>query len=318
MRYVEVRGARVPAVGLGTFGLRDRACVRLVRQALDLGYRYIDTAEEYGNEAAIGRGVQEAGVDRPEVFISTKVHRTNLAPEHVRRSCEQSLRRLCTEYIDLLLVHWPNPDIPMAETLGAFEVLKSEGKVRHIGVSNFTTTLMREALDVHGSDLLCNQVEYHVMLAQSHMLGFLRERGMLLTAYSPLAGGSSPNATRGMARRMRGRIAQTGRLPGRALLRVAREGLDLTRRFSRPFLPYHPVLVEIGRRHGKSGAQVALRWLVEQDQVNAVPRAETEAQLRENIDIFDFTLTPEDRQTIAALEGPFRVVNPDYAPVWDA
>jgi len=189
MEYVTVKGTRVPAIGLGTWQLTGRACYDAVTAALELGYRHIDTADLYGNEAEIGKAVRDSGIDRDAVFITTKVPPSKLVPEAAKRCAEDSLRRLGMDHVDLLLVHWPNPAVPLGATLAAFAELRAEGKTRHIGVSNFSVKLLREAVDTHGADLLANQVEYHPYLAQRPVLEATRRYGMMLTAYAPVARG---------------------------------------------------------------------------------------------------------------------------------
>src|SRR5512134_1198534 len=141
MQVVEAKGARIPLIGLGTWDLRGRTCVRMVEQALRLGYRHIDTAEMYGNESEVGEGLRAAGVKRSEVFVTTKVWPSNFAPRDLEKSAQQSLAKLRLSEVDLLLLHWPNPNLPLADTLGALCKAKLAGLARHIGVSNFTVAL---------------------------------------------------------------------------------------------------------------------------------------------------------------------------------
>jgi 2,5-diketo-D-gluconate reductase B len=178
---------RVPELGFGTWRLSGRACVEGVDDALAAGYRHVDTARMYGNEEEVGRGLRSSGVDRSEVFLATKVWPEDLAPERVRASLEASLRALDTDYLDLFLIHWPNPRIPLAATLEAMTALRDEGRAREIGVSNFTSAQFREALDL--APVIVNQVEYHVYLDQSAVLEVCRERDVELTAYRPLGKG---------------------------------------------------------------------------------------------------------------------------------
>jgi 2,5-diketo-D-gluconate reductase B len=189
MDYLDVKGERLPRIGFGTSQISGRACTDIVKTALGLGYRHIDTAQAYGNEDAVGRGIAQSGVKREEVFLTTKVWRASLDAKGVKRSTAESLDRLGTGYIDLLLVHWPNDSIPMGETLAAFAELKAEGKTRHIGVSNYTMRHLAEAVETHKADLFCNQLEYHPNLNQDALLGALRRHGMALVAYSPLGRG---------------------------------------------------------------------------------------------------------------------------------
>jgi 2,5-diketo-D-gluconate reductase B len=189
MQYVEVKGMRVPAIGLGTWQLSGRGCYESVREALDLGYRHIDTAQMYGNEQEVGHAVRDSGVARDAVFITTKLAPGNLAPAAVQRSTEESLERLGMDHVDLLLIHWPSSSVKLGETLHAMAALHAAGKARHLGVSNFTVKLLAEAAATGAAELLCNQVEYHPFLSQRPVLAALASYGMMLTAYSPLARG---------------------------------------------------------------------------------------------------------------------------------
>src|ERR1700691_1713386 len=166
MDYVTVKAARVPALGFGTWQLTGRNCYDAVRTALDIGYRHIDTAEIYGNETEVGKAIRDSGIAREDIFLTTKVPAAKLDSKSAKRSAEESLRRLGVPAVDLLLIHWPNRAVPLGETLGAFAELRAAGKTKHIGVSNFPAELLREAVETHGADLLCNQVEYHPYLAQ--------------------------------------------------------------------------------------------------------------------------------------------------------
>lgn len=273
MQYIGIKGVKVPALGFGTWAVSGRGAYETTRQALDLGYRHIDTAQIYGNEAEIGRAIRESGIPRGEIFLTTKIAPNNLRAAAAKRSHEESLQRLGLDFVDLLLIHWPNSDIPLGETLTALSALRDAGKTHFIGVSNFTVTLLREAVEHHGADLLCNQVEYHPFLSQRAVLAVMKRYGIMLTAYAPVA---------------RGRAFK-----------------DKT-------------LVAIGRKYAKSGGQVALRWLLDQDNVAAVPKAAQHAHAAANIDIFDFQLAPEDRAAIDALaEGDRLVEWGGYSPDWD-
>ena len=189
MRYVTAKGAKVPVLGFGTWDVFGAEGRRTMEEALSLGYRHIDTAQMYGNEDQVGAAIRSSGIDRSELFVVTKIDNGNHGREATRRSTEQSLRRLGIDYVDLLLIHWPSRTVPMAETLEAMAALKGEGKVRHLGVSNFTAALLAEAVERRPADLLCNQVEYHPFLPQRDVCAALGRYGMMLTAYSPLAKG---------------------------------------------------------------------------------------------------------------------------------
>jgi 2,5-diketo-D-gluconate reductase B len=265
-----VQGTEVPRIGLGTWQLIGRSAREGVRDALEIGYRHIDTARAYGNESEVGAGIAASGVDRGEIFLTTKVGPSDAEPERFMRAAEESLRALDTDYVDLLLLHWPSRSVPLERTLQAFAELQEQQKIRHAGVSNFPARMLERALEI--APLLANQVEYHPLLSQDALLGIVAERDMTLTAYSPLA--------RGL---------------------VARDS----------------TLQEIGEEHGKSAGQIALRWLIEQPQVTAVPKASSHERRAENLDVFDFDLTDRDRERIAALPKDDRAIDPSWAPDWD-
>lgn len=187
---VEAKGARIPLLGLGTWELRDRACARVVEQAFRLGYRHVDTAEIYGNEASVGEGLRASGVKRNEVFVTTKIWPAHYAPPAFERAARECLVRLRLSEVDLLLMHWPNPQIPLSETIGALNKVKRDGLTRHIGVSNFNTALLEAAVKASAEPLVCNQVECHPFLDQSKLIAACRQNGMAVVAYSPIAQGS--------------------------------------------------------------------------------------------------------------------------------
>ena len=266
-----VQGAEVPKVGMGTWLLTGRDCEQGVAAALDAGYRHVDTARAYENEAQVGAGIRASGVAREDIWLTSKVWTSSFTADRVRRSTENSLRELQTDYLDLYLMHWPNPDVPLGETLGALSGLQEEGKLRHIGVSNFTTALVEEA--VQHARIFANQVEYHPSLGQDPLLAQAREHDLLLEAYSPFAHGR---------------------------------------------LHDDPVLKEIGEAHGKTPGQVSLRWLIDQENVCALPKATAPERIRQNLEVFDFSLSDEERQRIAELERGERTADPPWAPDWDA
>ena len=188
-QFVEAGDAKIPAIGLGTWELRGRTCARIVEQALRLGYRHIDTAQAYENEREVGDGLRASGVRRDDVFVATKIWTTHFAPNELERSVKESLVRLRMPEVDLLLLHWPNPHVPLAETLGALAHAKRMGLARHIGVSNFTVALMEQAVALSGEPLVCNQVEYHPYLDQAKVRATCDQHGLALVAYSPIAKG---------------------------------------------------------------------------------------------------------------------------------
>jgi diketogulonate reductase-like aldo/keto reductase len=190
---IEANGACIPLVGLGTWDLRGRTCARVVEQALRLGYRHIDTAEMYDNEREVAEGLRASGVPRGDVFVVTKVWPSHFAPRELLRAVKESLVRLRLSEVDLLLLHWPNPQIPLSETLGALCMVKEAGQARHIGVSNFNIALVDEATRLSAEPLVCNQFEMHPFLDQSKLVAACRAHGMAVTAYSPIARGNAKN-----------------------------------------------------------------------------------------------------------------------------
>jgi 2,5-diketo-D-gluconate reductase B len=188
---VESHGARIPLLGLGTWDLRGRVCARMVEQALRLGYRHIDTAQMYENEREVGEGLRASGVKRDEVFVTTKIWPSHFAPLELERSARERLAQLRLNEVDLLLLHWPNPQIPLAETLGALAKVKRDGLARHIGISNFTVALIEEALKVTTEPLVCDQFECHPFLDQSKLIAACRKHGLAVVAYSPIARGDA-------------------------------------------------------------------------------------------------------------------------------
>jgi diketogulonate reductase-like aldo/keto reductase len=272
MQFVEAHGAKIPAIGLGTWELRGHLCARVVEQALKLGYRHIDTAQIYENEREVGEGIRTSHVRRNELFVTTKVWTTHFAPNDLQRSTKESLFKLRLSEVDLLLLHWPNPQVPLEETLGGLAHVKQLGMARHIGVSNFTVALMDQAVAACPEPLVCNQVEYHPFLEQTKVLAACARLGLALVAYSPIAKGQAKNAE---------------------------------------------VLTQIGAAHGKSAAQVSLRWLVQQNVV-AIPRTSKIERLSQNIDVFDFELSDDEMQQIFVMgsaEG--RLTKLMFAPDWD-
>lgn len=182
-----IENTTVPALGFGTYKLKGVTCIESVADAIAIGYRHIDTAESYENEKEVGDGIKSSGIDREELFLTTKVWYTHLKHDQLIKAVESSLRKLQTDYVDLLLIHWPAEDIAMQEPLEAMIELKQQGKIKLLGVSNFTCEMVDQAIAL--APVVCNQVEYHPFLDQSRMLDTLRDNNMILTAYSPLAKG---------------------------------------------------------------------------------------------------------------------------------
>lgn len=231
MHHVNANGAAIPALGLGTFTLKGIDCVDMVSSAIEVGYRHLDTAAMYGNEAEVGEGLRESAIARDEVFVTTKVWWEDLRADDLRRSAEASLAKLKLDSVDLLLVHWPNPAIPLSDTLPALARLKQDGLARNIGVSNFTTKLLAEALELCSEPLVANQVEYHPYIDQTKVHAACRAAGMAMVSYCPLhrGGGLLSEAA------VRSAADTHGKTPGQIVLRwhVQQEGVVAIPRTSR-------------------------------------------------------------------------------------
>jgi diketogulonate reductase-like aldo/keto reductase len=189
MNTVSTADVEIPVVGLGVWQIDKGACAELVARSLHAGYRHVDTAAMYRNEAEVGEGVRHSGVPRHEIFVTTKIWKDDIAEGRLEAAAEEGLKRLGLDHIDLLLIHWPNPNIPLAESLRALAEVKRRGVARAIGVSNFTTALLEEAVARCPEPLAVNQVEYHPFLSQAPVLEACRRLGVAMTAYSPLAQG---------------------------------------------------------------------------------------------------------------------------------
>jgi 2,5-diketo-D-gluconate reductase B len=273
MEYLTQGGLRMPKLGLGTWKMAGAECVRGVEAALARGYRHIDTAQMYGNEDAVGEALAATAVPRADIHVTTKVWHENLKPDAMRRSMEASLKLLKTDYVDLYLIHWPSPSMDLPKVLETLVSLKEAGFARRIGVSNFTVALMKRAVEEVGAPIVCNQVEYHVLLDQSKVLSYARAHGIAVTAYCPLA---------------RGKLGD------------------------------HPEMAEIARKHGVSPEQVALKWLLDQDGVAAIPKASRDESQAANWAAQTLALDDRDRAMIASMAKNERIVDPaGFAPAWD-
>jgi 2,5-diketo-D-gluconate reductase B len=269
---LSAHGAEMPAIGFGTSSLGN--CGEIVATALELGYRHIDTAWKYGTERGVGDGIRAARVPRDEIFLTTKVSHEYLRTDDFARSVDESLKNLRVDFVDLLLVHWPNPEIPLAEPIAALAKAKRQGLARHIGVANFNVALLDEAIRLCPEPLVTLQAEYHAHLDQTKLLEACRRRGLIFTAYCPLG---------------RGRLL------------------------------HDPVLADIAARKGRPLAQIALRWLIQQGNIVAIPRSSNPKRMAENMKVFDFALSDDEMKRIAALKRPDgRIANPaGRVPAWD-
>jgi 2,5-diketo-D-gluconate reductase B len=269
LRALEIQGSTVPKLGFGTWEILGRDCEEAVADALEIGYRHIDTAQAYDNETEVGKALAASGVPRRELWLTTKLWRDEY--RRVRDSAQESLERLQVGCVDLLLLHWPNDDVPLEEVLGALVEIRDEGLIQHFGVSNFPASMLNEALKL--APIFADQVEFHPFLAQDELTALAVERDFMVTAYSPLA---------------------RGKVPSDETLRA------------------------IGERHGKTAGQVALRWLLDKPNVATIPKASSHERRVENFEVFDFELGDDDRAQIDALPKDERILNPGFAPDWDA
>ncbi len=190
MLAVKAQDAVIPILGLGTWDVRGKTCSRIVEQALRLGYRHVDTAQAYENEREVGEGIRASGLPRENIFVTTKVWWTHLSAGELEHSVAESLVKLKLHHVDLLLVHWPNSAVPLGETMAALSKVKREGLTKHIGVSNFTVSLIGEALQVANEPIVVNQFELHPYLDQSKLVDACRRHNIAVTAYSPIARGN--------------------------------------------------------------------------------------------------------------------------------
>jgi len=255
----------MPALGFGTSPMTGGLSADTVAAALKAGYRHIDTARKYGTERAVGEAIRVSGVPRNDIFLTTKVSHENLRAGDFAKSVDESLAALGVDYVDLLLIHWPNPEIALSETMPALAKVKRRGLARHIGVANFNVALLEQAIKLCPEPLAALQAEYHPYLDQSKLLAAVREHKLVFIAYCPLG---------------------RGRLFG------------------------DPVLAEIAGKRGRSVAQIALRWLLQQN-VAAIPFSSKPQRIADNFNVFDFTLTDVEMKRIAALKrSDGRVANP--------
>ncbi|MET3719588.1 MULTISPECIES: aldo/keto reductase [unclassified Arthrobacter] len=255
-------GNSIPQLGLGTWPLDDDQVATAVVHAVEAGYRHIDTAVKYGNEEGVGNGIKASGVDRGELFVTTKLDGQFQGQDRAAAGLEGSLTRMGLDYVDLLLIHWPLPARDeFVSTWKTFERLQAEGKVRSIGVSNFKPAHLERLLAETDVVPAVNQIQLSPAISRVADREFNAGHGIVTESYSPLGGS------------------------GASLLRA-------------------PLLAKLGQKYDKSPAQMALRWHIEQELV-VIPKSGDPERMRENLDIFDFSLDPQDLAELATLdEGP--------------
>jgi diketogulonate reductase-like aldo/keto reductase len=316
-------GAAIPALGFGTSPMTGTLSADEVLAALRAGYRHIDTAWKYGTERAVGQAIRASGVPRQDIFLTTKVSHEYLRTDDFARSVDESLATLQVDSVDLLMVHWPNPEVPLAETMTALAKAKRQGLARHIGVANFNIALLDQAIRLCPEPLVALQAEYHPYLDQSKLVAAARARGLVYVVYCPLGRGRL-FSDKVLAETMTA-LAKAKRHPyldqskllaaarARGLVYVAYCPLGRGRLFG------DKVLADIAQARGRTVAQVALRWLMQQD-VAAIPRSSNPQRIADNFKVFDFTLSDEEMERIFALRRTNgRIANPveRVAGGWD-
>ena len=265
-------GLSIPSIGLGTWGLRGKECKRVVRKSLELGYRHIDAASMYENEAEVGAGIVDSGIDRSEVFLSTKINTIGWTQSQDRISViknenivdvfHKSLSNLKTEYVDLLLIHWPAFSTNLGDMLEIMFHIKDSQKAKAIGVANFNSNLLNECARLGFEDIYCNQVEYHPFLCQDILLKTMKKMNIIPVAYCPLCRGD-----------------------------VAKEN----------------VILKLSEKYNKTPSQISLRWIIQQ-QAAAIPKTTSTERLKENINVYDFEIDEKDMVHISNLARNQRLV----------
>jgi 2,5-diketo-D-gluconate reductase B len=244
---ITIKGVSLPALGFGTYDLYGKECERAIESALEIGYRHIDAAPFYRNEDHVGIGIKNSGLNREELFITTKVWPDDFAEDKFFKSVEKSLKDLQLDCVDLLLLHWPRDNDTNIKATEYLLTCYNNGLAKQIGVSNFNMAQLKQAQKQ--APIFCNQIKYHPYLNENEMLAYMQEQDLLFTAYSLLGEGS---------------------------------------------LKKDKTMEELGKKYDKTPVQIALRWLVQQPNVSAIPKAIGPGHQKENIDIFDFELSGED------------------------
>lgn len=269
MEYVTLNnGVKMPKLGFGVFQMTPEQAEASVLDAISVGYRHIDTAQRYGNEEGVGNAISKCGVPRKELFITTKIKITNAGYEKAKASIEESLKKLKTDYVDLLLVHHPFGDY--YGTWRAMEEALKEGKTRAIGLSNFYPDRLADFCHFNEIKPSINQVETHVFRMQKKAHEYMTKLGIVHESWAPFAEGKKDFFT-------------------------------------------NPILVEIGKKYNKTPAQVGLRYLLENDVV-VIPKSVHKERMAENINVFDFHLSDDDKKKIATLDGEDTLFGNHYDP----
>ena len=256
-------GVEIPQFGFGVYQVPAETTAETVQAAFDAGYRHIDTAQMYGNEEGVGRGLAESGLSRDEVFITTKLNNDGHGYDAALERLDESLAKLGTDHVDLYLIHWPRPrDDRYVDTWRGFEKAAAEGKARAIGVSNFTVAHLERLASETGTVPAVNQIELHPRFSQAELRGYHDQHGIATEAWSPIGQGQG--------------------------------------------LLDDPLLAELAQKYGRTPAQIVLRWHVQLGNI-VFPKSMRAERMRENIDVFDFELSPEDVQAVNGLDAGDRL-----------
>ena len=252
----------IPSIGLGTWDLRGKEGENVIQVALDVGYRHIDTAQMYENEKEVGNAIINSKIEREKLFITTKIYTLVVKNNGIKDSFEKSLINLKTDYVDLLLIHFPAFTTNLNDMLEILFELKENDKAKNIGISNFNHNLVNDCIKLGYKDIFCNQVEYHPYLEQNNLIRVLKEYNILPVAYSPLAKGKLLN---------------------------------------------DKVILNMSKKYTKQPAQIILRWLNQQGWI-AIPKSANEKRMKENMNIFDFTISEKDMNLLHGLARNYRAV----------
>ena len=261
-KFFTKNNVNIPSIGLGTWDVRGKEGEKTIQLALDLGYRHIDTAQMYENEKEVGNAISDSKIKREEIFITTKIYTLIVKNDGIEDSFENSLINLKTDYVDLLLIHFPAFTTNLSDMLDILFKLKETGKTKNIGISNFNHNLVNECIKLGYKDIFCNQVEYHPYLEQNNLIRVLKEYNIIPVAYSPLAKGKLLN---------------------------------------------DKVVIKIAEKYSKQPAQIILRWLNQQDWIS-IPKSANEDRMKENMNIFDFTISEKDMNLLHGLARNYRAV----------
>lgn len=272
MKRISVGALELPAIGLGTYKLTGRTAIDIMLKAFETGYRLMDTAQLYMNEAEVGEAMTRSGIPRRDFRLITKVWPTHFSRDQFIPSVKESVEKLKTDFVDLLLIHWPHPHLEVRQYIDFLAEAKAIGIAKEIGVSNYNIAQLDSALQLK-IPIVVNEIEYHPWIDQHIVHDHMMQIGLPIIAYTPL---------------------------GRGLTKS------------------DPIIASIARQHQKQPAQIVLRWMMQQDDIIAIPKASSEAHLQQNISVFDFNLSEEDMQAINKLSGhDRRIVGAQPGAKWD-